>query len=72
MSDKPFCPHCDTGNLERLTNKPDGKESHSNWYCYECERHFDDPHYRESQDTGFGAGHTGLARKLADADPSDL
>jgi len=72
MSKKPFCPACDSGQLERLTNKPSGKASDTDWHCKNCTHDFDDPHMREAQDTGYGAGHMGLARKLADADPDDI
>jgi len=72
MSEKPFCPKCDSARIARRNNKPPGKEDGIKWNCKNCSTLFDDPIYREPKTDHNHAGNKGLAKRLADAEPEDV
>lgn len=59
------CPECDGSDVEsRLPTHPRSECSEAEqWYCNECEQHFDEPTVRESNNSGHS--RKGLAGKLA-------
>lgn len=59
------CPECDSCYIERVSVES------AEWYCRECESHFDDPTKRPAKVTPRDC-RSGLARKLADADPNEV
>jgi len=69
MSEKPFCPECDSGRIFKRTNKPSGKEDSYAWGCKDCEHLFSTPNYRELRGESYASG---LAKELLEADPEDV
>ncbi|QGX95917.1 hypothetical protein EI982_14545 [Haloplanus rallus] len=66
------CPACDAATIKpRNPGKPSSPPAHTtNWYCESCGAQFDEPVERERYTAG--GGRSGLAGKLARADPDDL
>ena len=68
--DIPACPHCDSGDLQRnVVDSVSGAVGTQPWYCKGCKRSFDKPNYRPRRGKG---GCMGLAKRLLDADPSEV
>jgi len=68
MTNKPFCPECDSGHITVKKAELGG----NTWYCKNCPAEFDEPNYREPKNDPRHHGRSGLAKALVDANPDDL
>lgn len=68
------CPECDAADV--YTRRPTAQGSTANddraYRCQDCGATFDDPHYRERESSPDSIGKNTLARRLLDADPSEV
>lgn len=72
MTEKPFCPECDSAHITPRTDTYSTDSNPVKWYCKACDARFNDPVFREPGGNGVGAGSSGMAKELADMDPDDL
>lgn len=68
------CPECEKSQIRvRRPNHPHSKPHvDGRWHCNTCGARFDEPITRPSDGVMGTIPHSGLARKLLDADPDDV
>jgi len=69
MTEKPFCPECDSAHIVPIK---DTRRGGTKWRCKECTERFREATHRESKRDLGSRGVSGLAKELHDAELDEL